>query len=103
MSEQLPLVVIPAVVNLTARQETALAFLQSRGQEGATPTELGHQVGARKWAHETGKELGRALQRKGLARYRRTKGEVLGTWIATSLPESTAPTDGAFGEFPEGF
>lgn len=89
------LTLIPAAPKITERQQAVLRFLQQCGPDGCSADEAGaiaHGLKQGRWAHgpdsrcvfcgQDGKAILGALKAKGLARYRRARGQTPGAWLA---------------------
>jgi hypothetical protein len=105
MSEQLNLV--DQQPKLTDRQERALEIIRAAGRDGIPSDEFGQQIHAWQgkhdletlceWCPTSGRELGKALRKKGLVKSRRD-----GHWYA--LDGIAAPVeDPDVDPFPPGF
>lgn len=109
------LTLIPTEPRLTDRQAFALNHVLHAGPDGVTADEIGALWCAQKGIHspddrcvhdgQSGQQLLRSLEAKGLVRYRRARGQRPGGWFATGTdPEpDTAAADASFGEFLEGY
>jgi hypothetical protein len=100
MTEQLELLA-PAPPKLTERQQLALDHLEHAGPDGLAADHIGallHQTkpaGTRGhhtaetrclYCGKTGREVLEALKAKGLARYRRARGDTPGAWVTSDQP-----------------
>lgn len=95
MSEQLPLIEMPALPRLTGRQELALAALEHARDDGLTADEVGAILHASRsvhgtdercvWCGSSGREVLLALKAKGLVRYRGR----LKVWQACAAAQET--------------
>lgn len=108
---------------LTDRQQFALQQLRGAGGEGLHADELGALLCERNGRHpagtrcvydgQNGNQILRALRAKGLAGYRRGRGQTPGAWISTTAsvqvakPEPPADHDGPgpvpYNAFPAGY
>lgn len=92
---------------LTERQQFTLDLVTAAGRQGLNSDDVGAAWCAHRGKHDTdercqwcgvaGREVLRALRRRGLVRSRRT-----GEWYATNLPPETA-IDPDVDPFPEGY
>jgi hypothetical protein len=99
-------VLVDPAIHLTARQRYALEVIADL--QPVTSDELGAHLCSRRGKHTTdrrceydavnGREVARALRRKGLVRERRGEG-----WYSTSTPRCRSDLDLGPGELPEGF
>jgi hypothetical protein len=113
MTEQLAL--IPAPPKLTDRQQFALELLERAGAEGLSADEIGAAWCEQRGRHSAltrctycgrnGQGLANELKAKGLARYRRKKGDLDGAWLHHQAPTAPPrPTSGVpYNEFPAEF
>lgn len=110
MAEQLQLVPAPQkAVTLTERQAFALALLANAGADGLGADEIGaawcqqrgiHSAESRcKFCGQSGQGLANELKAKGLARYRRARGDTPGAWLHADAP--SAPERSARGMLPD--
>lgn len=114
MAEQLELLA-PAAPKLTDRQQFALDQLERAGADGLTADEIGaawcqqrgvHSAETRcKFCGQSGQGLANELKAKGLARYRRKKGDLDGAWLHHGAPSAPPRPDSGvpYNEFPAGF
>jgi hypothetical protein len=99
---QLALLGLPDPVRkLTDRQQHVLDALTRAGQDGLDADQAGALLCERKGIHgreqrcqfdgRNGKQVLEALKAKGLARYRRRRGDTPGAWLAATLNPQTEP------------
>ncbi len=105
--EQLTLVDAPAAPKLTGRQVAVLIALENAGADGLDTDQAGaidHELLTTRWQHSrdqrcqwcalAGKSILKALEAKGLARYRRAdrRKSQDGVWLATSNAQVEVPS-----------
>lgn len=102
--QQLALVDVPAVPDLTPRQQHALELVQAAGANGMHADELGALLHAeyRKhgaderctWCGSTGNSILKALRKKRLVRYRRGTPARPGYWEAVNVLAAASEPSG---------
>jgi hypothetical protein len=104
--EQLALIEQPATEiaepKLTDRQQFALRIVKDAGPDGVTSDEVGaawcaqngkHTVDTRcQWDGSNGRQVLKALEKRGLVKYRRRTATREGGWVAIGAQAAAAPS-----------